>query len=241
VAALLAPGGIDHVAAIMCEDQLRFAAESAEVGPRGPLGEVELCAGGSSRHVTPDNLDEYIRLLCEHLLTDGRRRSLHAFLRGLWQVVPLEALLASGLDAHDLGLTIAGVASIDVAEWRRHARVEPVSARAGAAIATAAQAQEDAQERTRAFFTLLEEHFNAEMLARLLFFCTGLKRLPPGGFSALVPPFTLQLLDESHAGFCPVAHTCFNALQLPPYKSAQQLEAMLLLSIELGGGSFSEQ
>ena len=242
VAALLQPGGIERVAAILCEDSLRFVVDSAEKGPSGAeLGEIELHPGGRSRLVAEDNVDEYVGLLCEHMLTDGRRRSLHAFLRGLWQVVPLAALLEAGLDAHDLGLTLAGVATVDVAEWRQHCRVEPCAARAGTALATAAQAEHDARERSGAFFDLLEHRFGAEMRTRLLFFCTGLKRLPPGGFAALVPPFTLQLLDEGHTGFCPVAHTCFNALQLPPYRSSLELERMLLLSVELGGGSFSDQ
>ena len=83
--------------------------------------------------------------------------------------------------------------------------------------------------------------FDAEMRLRLLFYATGLKRLPAGGFARLRPPFTLQLLGASHMGFAPVAHTCFNTLQLPPYSCAAHLERMVLLAIELGGSSFSEE
>ena len=41
------------------------------------------------------------------------------------------------------------------------------------------------------FFDVLGD-LAPEMRARLLFFVCGLKRLPPGGFGALQPPFTLQ-------------------------------------------------
>ena len=85
------------------------------------------------------------------------------------------------------------------------------------------------------------ERLSSEVRARLLFYATGLKRLPPGGFGGLTPPFTLQLLGSSHAGFAPVAHTCFNVLQLGTYDDDAHLERMLSLALELGGESFSEE
>ena len=82
----------------------------------------------------------------------------------------------SELDAAQLGLALSGVTSLCVDEWRTCARVD----RAGAGSdCTAAMAD----ARAAAFFRVVGR-FPDETRARLLFFSTGLKRLPGGGFHA---------------------------------------------------------
>ena len=168
VEALLEPGGVAEVAALMCEESLRFVCDTEE-GMAGADAEVELCPNGRTRHVTKANLHEYIRVLCEHLVCDGRRCALTAFLTGLWAVVPLQAISAAGLTAHDLGLALCGVSDVSVTEWRKHTRTEPGEA-----------TDFEARARSAAFFDVVERSFSDEMRAKLLFFATGLKRLPPG-------------------------------------------------------------
>ena len=90
------------------------------------------------------------------------------------------------------------------------------------------------------FFGALEA-MDEEMRRKVLHFATGLRRLPPGGFARLTPPFTLQLLGEESRGRLPVAHTCFNALQLGPVDGgAAALARLLETSVEFGGGGFSD-
>ena len=100
----------------------------------------------------------------------------------------------------------------------------------------------DAQRLEAAFFgALASPAFDAEARAKLFQFVTGLPRLPPGGFGTLRPPFTLQLLGPAFSGRLPVAHTCFNALQLAPLEGgATELARALTTSVEFGSGAFTE-
>ena len=127
-------------------------------------------------------------------------------------------------------LMLSGVASLDVDEWR-----------AGTAVdASGGVPPDTAAARAACFFRALAS-LDAEARARVFQFATGLARLPCGGFGALQPPFTLQLLGASFAGRLPVAHTCFNALQLPPFAPDDEAELARLLvsSVTLAGDGFS--
>ena len=156
-------------------------------------------------------------------------------LAGLWAVVPHGALRAAGIGVAELSSLFEGEAKLDLAQWAAHTALEPA----------AAAGTPDAQAARAAFFGALGG-LDEPGRARLFQFVTGLPRLPPGGFAALRPPFTLQLLGEAHRGRLPVAHTCFNALQLAPLppgepaQQAEQLAAALATSVEFGEGTFSE-
>ena len=53
-------------------------------------------------------------------------------------------------------------------------------------------------------------------------FATGCSRLPVGGFSALSPPFTINITTPFMASRAlPTAATCFNMLRLPRYHNHQ--------------------
>jgi ubiquitin-protein ligase E3 A len=70
---------------------------------------------------------------------------------------------------------------------------------------------------------------------RFLRFATGSDRAPPGGLGAL--KVTVQRTAEP-ADRLPTAHTCFNYIVLPDYKSKDQLRSKLAKAIELGGEGF---
>jgi E3 ubiquitin ligase SMURF1/2/E3 ubiquitin-protein ligase NEDD4 len=165
-----------------------------------------LCDRGASLVVSATNVHEYVCLLSEHMLCGHTRPELHATLKGLWAVVPLAALVEARIDAIDLGLLLAGVPSLDVDQWQAHTQTESAADVSAAAAAA----------RTAAFFRVLAS-FSDELRGRTFAFATALPRLPAaGGFARLSPPFTLQMLGTAFAGRLPVAHTCFNALQLAP-------------------------
>lgn len=226
VDALLEPGGIENVAAALCEDALYFASDDDPP--------VELCDGGASVRVCDANVHDYVCRLSEHLLCGEVRHELHALLRGLWSVVPLAALLEARIDALDLGMLLSGTPSFDLDQWAAATKVEAASDVGATAV----------EERRAAFFRVLAS-FDDELRGRCFAFVTGLHRLPAnGGFTRLHPPFTLQLLGEAFAGRLPVAHTCFNALQLAPPKSRAaedgdaELARALTTAVTLGGEGF---
>ncbi|MCJ8734539.1 hypothetical protein PDJAM_G00236330 [Pangasius djambal] len=74
-----------------------------------------------------------------------------------------------------------------------------------------------------------------EKRIRLLQFVTGTCRLPVGGFSELIGSNGPQKFCIDKVGketWLPRSHTCFNRLDLPPYKNLEQLREKLLFAIE---------
>jgi NEDD4-like E3 ubiquitin-protein ligase WWP1 len=74
-----------------------------------------------------------------------------------------------------------------------------------------------------------------EKRARLLQFVTGTCRVPVGGFAELMGSNGPQRFCIEKVGkdtWLPRSHTCFNRLDLPPYKSYDQLVEKLNYAIE---------
>ena len=75
----------------------------------------------------------------------------------------------------------------------------------------------------------------AERKSRLLQFATGTSRIPVNGFKDLQGSdgprrFTIEKAgDPNHL---PKSHTCFNRIDLPPYKDYASLEHKLTLAVE---------
>ncbi|RMX85745.1 hypothetical protein D0869_03589 [Hortaea werneckii] len=77
--------------------------------------------------------------------------------------------------------------------------------------------------------------WDAEQKSRLLQFATGTSRIPVNGFKDLQGSdgprrFTIEKSGEE--GQLPKAHTCFNRLDMPPYKSFDALQQKLLWAVE---------
>ena len=78
------------------------------------------------------------------------------------------------------------------------------------------------------FWEIVTDEYDQEMRARLLQFITGTSGVPSRGFSVLqgsdgnIKLFTLNGIDMRPNVF-PKAHTCFNRLDLPMYKSKAML------------------
>lgn len=74
-----------------------------------------------------------------------------------------------------------------------------------------------------------------EKRARLLQFVTGTCRVPVGGFAELMGsngPQRFCIEKVGKESWLPRSHTCFNRLDLPPYKSFEQLVEKLTYAIE---------
>ncbi|KAH0146362.1 E3 ubiquitin-protein ligase pub1, partial [Aureobasidium melanogenum] len=77
--------------------------------------------------------------------------------------------------------------------------------------------------------------WDSEQKSRLLQFATGTSRIPVNGFKDLQGSdgprrFTIEKSGEE--GQLPKSHTCFNRLDLPPYKTYEALNAKLLWAVE---------
>lgn len=84
------------------------------------------------------------------------------------------------------------------------------------------------------FFTKFLKESDQTTLSKLVFFCTGAFKLPIGGFRN----FPLQIDICGSVDSLPVAHTCFNKIDLPRYTTYEILFEKVSKAINEGGRGF---
>ncbi|XP_063155518.1 NEDD4-like E3 ubiquitin-protein ligase WWP1 isoform X4 [Candoia aspera] len=184
------------------------------------LGKVtshELKSGGSNLLVTEENKEEYIGLMAEWRFSRGVQEQTKAFLDGFNEVVPLQWL--QYFDEKELEVMLCGMQEVDLADWQRNTVYRHYTRNSKQIIW---------------FWQFIKEADN-EVRMRLMQFVTGTCRLPLGGFAELMGSNGPQKFCIEKVGketWLPRSHTCFNRLDLPPYKSYEQLKEKLLFAIE---------
>ncbi|RXG54424.1 Alpha-amylase [Armadillidium vulgare] len=177
----------------------------------GKITEVELKPNGKNIQVTEENKEEYVDLMMQWRLTRGQELQTQHFLEGFSEVVPLEWL--KYFDERELELLLCGMQEIDINDWQKNSIY---------------------RHYTRTSKQFVREIDN-EKRARLLQFVTGTCRVPVGGFAELMGSNGPQKFCIEKVGketWLPRSHTCFNRLDLPPYKSYEQLAEKLTFAIE---------
>ncbi|XP_069757397.1 NEDD4-like E3 ubiquitin-protein ligase WWP2 isoform X1 [Narcine bancroftii] len=184
------------------------------------LGKVtthELKKDGENILVIEENKEEYMRLLTDWRFTRGVEEQTKAFLDGFNEVVPLEWLRY--FDEKELELMLCGMQEIDLSDWQKN---------------TIYRHYTKNSKPIQWFWQVIKEMDNEKQI-RLLQFVTGTCRLPVGGFAELIGSNGPQKFCIDKVGkdsWLPRSHTCFNRLDLPPYKSYEQLKEKLLYAIE---------
>ena len=145
---------------------------SVDGGALGQVATRELVRGGADVAVTEANKDEFVALRLKDALVETSKRSVAAFLAGVYAVVPPEALLL--VTAAELELMLCGTRELDVDEWRRHTTYKGAFAKAG-----------EAHDVVRWFWEAVAA-YAPERRAKLLQWCTGHGRVPVQGFSHLM-------------------------------------------------------
>ena len=183
---------------------------------------VDLGPGGADRDVDASNKDEYVARLFKFAMLDVVSKPLGKFLKGFYEVLPLAALNAAAFDPGDLELAIAGLDDVDVGDWRAHTEYS--------------QGYDDDDPAVANFWSFVAG-LPDEKRAKLLQFVTGTSRLPAGGFANLqgrdgvTKGFELRRRPGGDKAF-PVAHTCFNRLDLPAYSDVAVLARILSAILE---------
>uniref|UniRef100_A0A8C6LNP7 E3 ubiquitin-protein ligase n=1 Tax=Nothobranchius furzeri TaxID=105023 RepID=A0A8C6LNP7_NOTFU len=184
------------------------------------LGEVtthELKPDGGNIQVTEENKEEYIRLVAEWRLSRGVEEQTQAFFEGFNEVLPQQYL--QYFDAKELEVMLCGMQEIDLGDWQRN---------------TIYRHYTRGSKQILWFWQFVKEMDNEKRM-RLLQFVTGTCRLPVGGFADLMgsngpQKFCIEKVGKEN--WLPRSHTCFNRLDLPPYKSYEQLKEKLMFAIE---------
>ncbi|TMS05535.1 NEDD4-like E3 ubiquitin-protein ligase WWP2 [Larimichthys crocea] len=183
----------------------------------GKVSTHQLKDDGENELVTEENKEEYISLLTDWRFTRGVEEQTKAFLDGFNEVVPLEWLRY--FDEKELELMLCGMQEIDLADWQKN---------------TIYRHYTKNSKQIQWFWQVVKEMDNEKRI-RLLQFVTGTCRLPVGGFAELIGSNGPQKFCIDKVGketWLPRSHTCFNRLDLPPYRSLEQLREKLMFAIE---------
>ncbi|CAG0917564.1 unnamed protein product [Notodromas monacha] len=199
-----------------CGLELFFSTDYEQLGE---LKQHDLKPGGADVKVTETNKEEYVRLMMEWRMTRGQEDQTKAFLDGFSEVVPLEWL--QYFDERELELMLCGMQEIDIDDWQRNTLYRHYNKNSKQVV----------------WFWQFVRELDNEKRARLLQFVTGTCRVPIGGFAELMGSNTngAQRFCIEKVGketWLPRSHTCFNRLDLPPYKSYEQLCEKLTFAIE---------
>uniref|UniRef100_A0A183FJ62 E3 ubiquitin-protein ligase n=1 Tax=Heligmosomoides polygyrus TaxID=6339 RepID=A0A183FJ62_HELPZ len=205
-----------------CQMELYFVADYELLGE---LKTHELKPGGTDIAVTEANKLEYISLLVEWRFNRGVEQQTKAFFTGFNSVFPLEWL--QYFDERELELLLCGMQDVDVDDWQRNTVYRHYAP----------------QSKQVVWFWQWVRNLDQEKRARLLQFVTGTCRVPVGGFSELMGSTGPQLFCIERVGkenWLPRSHTCFNRLDLPPYRSYEQLSEKLNMAIDMTEGFGNE-
>ncbi|KAL7044451.1 hypothetical protein ACKWTF_001914 [Chironomus riparius] len=193
---------------------LTFSLEIQEFG----VTEVrELKPNGGNIAVTEENKLEYIQLVCQLKMSGSIKQQLNAFLEGFYDIIPKR--LISIFNEQELELLISGLPNIDIEDLRANTEYHKYQA-------TSIQIQ---------WFWRALRSFDQAERAKFLQFVTGTSKVPLQGFGALEGMNGIQKFqihrDDRSTDRLPSAHTCFNQLDLPVYKSYDKLRTNLMKAI----------
>uniref|UniRef100_A0A8C7ZP53 E3 ubiquitin-protein ligase n=1 Tax=Oryzias sinensis TaxID=183150 RepID=A0A8C7ZP53_9TELE len=183
----------------------------------GKITSHDLKPDGANIQVTEENKEEYISQMAEWRFSRGVEGQTKAFLDGFNEVVPLQWL--QYFDEKELEVMLCGMQEVDLQDWQRNTVYRHYTRNSKQII----------------WFWQLVKEVDNEVRLRLMQFVTGTCRLPLGGFAELMGSNGPQKFCIEKVGkdtWLPRSHTCFNRLDLPPYKSYEQLKEKLLFAIE---------
>ncbi|KAK6535166.1 hypothetical protein TWF694_001639 [Orbilia ellipsospora] len=190
---------------------------STEDNRFGETVTIDLKPNGQNIEVTNENKKEYIDLITEWRISKRVEEQFNAFITGFNELIPPD--LINVFDERELELLIGGIADIDVDDWKKH---------------TDYRGYTETDEVIQNFWKCVRS-WDAEQKSRLLQFTTGTSRIPVNGFKDLQGSdgprrFTIEKAGEQL--HLPKSHTCFNRLDLPPYKTYDALAQKLALAVE---------
>ncbi|ORY96177.1 hypothetical protein BCR43DRAFT_491214 [Syncephalastrum racemosum] len=183
----------------------------------GEMVTVDLKPGGRDIEVTDENKKEYVNLVTEWRIYKRVEEQFKAFKEGFNQLIPQD--LINVFDERELELLIGGIAEIDVDDWKKHTDYRGYTE----------------QDDVIQWFWKCVRSWDSEKKSRLLQFTTGTSRIPVNGFKDLQGSdgprrFTIEKAGEVTQ--LPKAHTCFNRIDMPPYRSYDALVAKLSMAVE---------
>ncbi|KAG8435235.1 hypothetical protein GDO86_013257 [Hymenochirus boettgeri] len=181
----------------------------------GVIKSYNLKPGGDKIPVTNQNRKEYVQLYVDYLLNKSIYKQFSAFYYGFHSVCASNALML--LRPEEVEILVCGSPDLDLHALQRNTQYEGY-------LKT---------DITVRHFWDVVLGFPLELQKKLLHFATGSDRVPVGGMVDL--NFKISK-TETPTNWLPTAHTCFNQLCLPPYKTKKELKQKLTIAISNAEG-----
>jgi len=183
----------------------------------GEMVTIDLKPGGADIPVTQENKKDYVDCIVEYRISKRVNEQFEAFMTGFSELIPQD--LINVFDERELELLIGGMSEIDVDDWSKF---------------TDYRGYEMTDEVIQWFWQCVRG-WPAERKSRLLQFATGTSRIPVNGFKDLQGsdgPRRFTIEKSGDPSQLPKSHTCFNRIDLPPYRDYATLEHKLTLAVE---------
>ena len=199
-------------------EALAGTAFTVDIDVFGSSTSIDLRPNGSNELLTEANKFEYVRLMVDFALVASIRPQMEAFLGGIRRMISSDSI--SNLSVKQLEQLISGNPTIDVQDWRENTMYVGYSSQSPQIIW---------------FWQAVETLSQAER-RDLLQFATGSPSVPLEGFShlrnrGLIYLFKISRDSQNPHNRLPVAHTCFNTIDLPVYTSYETLLANLRIAL----------
>ncbi|CAH2001547.1 unnamed protein product [Acanthoscelides obtectus] len=177
----------------------------------GEMVTVPLKPNGANIKVTQENKQEYVDLYVDYIFNKSVETQYEAFHMAFMKVCDGRVLQL--FHSHELMAVVIGNENYD---W--HALEEAADYKNG---------YKSSDQTIRWFWEVIHEMSEADR-KKFLLFLTGSYRIPIQGMKAI--KITIQPTNDDK--FLPVAHTCFNLLDLPRYKTKERLRYKLMQAIQ---------
>ncbi|XP_039277120.1 probable E3 ubiquitin-protein ligase HERC4 isoform X2 [Nilaparvata lugens] len=181
----------------------------------GEIKSYELKPGGKSIPVTSENKQEYVDSYVDFILNSSVQRHYRAFHHAFHKVCGGHVLKL--FHAQELMAVIVGNECYDWDEFESSASYKGGYTSSDATI--------------RLFWEVFHE-MSQEDKRKFLLFLTGSDRVPIQGMKGI----KIFIQPTSDSAYLPVAHTCFNLLDLPRYGTKEKLRYKLLQAIQQNVG-----
>ncbi|GAU89958.1 hypothetical protein RvY_02448 [Ramazzottius varieornatus] len=180
----------------------------------GHTSTVELMPGGENISVTKENRAQYVDLYVDHIFNKSVEKQFGHFATGFQRVCGGKIL--NLFHPQELMAMVCGNENYDWRELEKDTTYKGVF---------------HAEHPTIRMFWKVFHSLSLENKKRFLMYLTGSDRIPILGMKSI--KLVIQPMgDEKDTNHLPVAHTCFNILDLPQYQDMESLRNKLLFAIE---------
>lgn len=173
---------------------------------------IELVEGGSEKPVTNDNLEEYIQKYIDWKLTKSIEKQFNAFKEGYNLIcnTPMMKIFSP----QELNILVSGIEKFNWEEFKK-------------AVILKGGYKKDSNTIVD-LWHIFDNDLNEQQRINFLYFVTGTKTAPAGGLKNL----HIVIEKTSDCKLLPVAHTCFNRIEIPNYSDRKLLKTNLLICLE---------